>query len=160
MSDQPLLTIDGAVDRPVQLTADDMAALSAASQIPDVGTIVPGRRGTAITLRGLLELVNPHATAKHLTLHASKDNFHASVPLDQVRERAFLIYRLNDAPLSAQAGGPFRFFVPDHLSCRSAEIDECANVKFVDRIELSHEKGFDNRPHDDAEHAKLHAGEH
>jgi hypothetical protein len=34
-----------------------------------------------------------------------------------------------------------------------------ANVKFVDRIELTADKGFDNRPHDGAEHAALHARE-
>ena len=36
------------------------------------------------------------------------------------------------------------------------EIDECANVKFVDRIELTILRGHDNRPTDEAEHQDLH----
>ena len=51
-----------------------------------------------------------------------------------------------------------RLGVPDDLaSCHTAEVDECANVKYVERIELTAEKGHDNRPHDGAEHAALHA---
>ena len=36
------------------------------------------------------------------------------------------------------------------------DIDECANVKFLDHIELTAERGFDNRPEDEEEHARLH----
>ena len=60
-------------------------------------------------------------------------------------------------PLDDKAGGPFRFYIPNHKACHTDEIDECANVKFVDRLEFTAEKGFDNRPHDEAEHADLHA---
>ena len=51
---------------------------------------------------------------------------------------------------------PFRFLIPDFAACKTHEIDECANVKFVNRIELTRERGHDNRPHDEAEHAALH----
>ena len=37
------------------------------------------------------------------------------------------------------------------------EIDECANVKYLDHIELTAGKGHDNRPHDEQQHAALHA---
>ena len=46
--------------------------------------------------------------------------------------------------------------IPDYAACHSAEVDECANVKFVDRLELSAQPGFDNRPHDDKAHEALH----
>ena len=51
---------------------------------------------------------------------------------------------------------PARFFIPDHAACHTDEVDECANVKFVDHIELTVGKGFDNRPEDDEEHERLH----
>ncbi len=89
-------------------------------------------------------------------MHASNDDFHASIPLDSVRERAILIYRVNGQPLPQSAGGPLRFYIPDFAACRTAEVDECANVKFVDRIELSFERGQDNRPQDEQSHAKIH----
>ena len=66
----------------------------------------------------------------------------------------------NHAPsLPSGAGGPFRFLIPDFAACRTADVDECANVKFVDRIELSQQRGHDNRPADESQHAALHERE-
>jgi DMSO/TMAO reductase YedYZ molybdopterin-dependent catalytic subunit len=76
--------------------------------------------------------------------------------LAPVLDRAFLIYRLNGQPLSEKNGGPFRFYIPDFAACHTHEIDECANVKFVDHIELTQAMGHDNRPHDGQEHEELH----
>jgi DMSO/TMAO reductase YedYZ molybdopterin-dependent catalytic subunit len=110
-------------------------------------------------LQGILERVRPADNVKYLTLHASTDDFHASIPLADVRERAVIIYALAGAAMPTDKGGPARFFIPDHAACHTAEIDECANVKFLDRMELTAERGYDNRPTDEAEHAKLHEGE-
>lgn len=154
------LKISGRIAKPADLTFDDLATIPEPDQVIDISRIAEGRKGDAIKLSGLLKLVGVLDEAKWLTLHASADDFHASIPLDQVREKALLIYRLEGQPLPASKGGPFRFFIPDYLACRSADIDECANVKFVDHIELTAERGHDNRPHDDAAHAALHAKEH
>ncbi len=156
MSSGDRLRVSGLVERPREFAMDDLAALDASQQIPDVRAIDPQRRGTAVTLVGLMREVVVDPAARYLTLHAATDNFHASIPLDTVRERGLLIYAMDGRPLPTSAGGPFRFYIRDYLSCHSGEIDECANVKFVDHIELSAEKGFDNRPHDDQAHAKLH----
>ncbi len=153
------LTIDGDVESPATFTFDDLAALGQQHQVVDVSRIDPKRKGDAVTLAGVLERVGPKASAKYLTLHASRDDFHASIPLDSVRERALLIYRLGGDPLPESAGGPVRFYVRDFAACKTAEVDECANVKFVDRIELSAERGYDNRPHDEKQHAALHERE-
>jgi len=150
------LIIAGEVARPAELAAADLAELPAAAQIADVSTLDPKRSGQAVRLAALLDYVGAKPTARWLTLHASADDFHASIPLDAVRERAVIIYRQNGEPLSVKAGGPFRFFIPDFAACHTHEVDECANVKFVDRMELTAERGHDNRPHDAAEHAELH----
>lgn len=151
------LRIDGAVDRPTAWTYDDLARLDDAQQVRDVSRLDPKRAGDAVRLEGLLVATGVQPAARWLTLHATADDFHASIPLDAVRDRAVVLYRLNDGPLPAKSGGPFRFFIPDSAACKTAEIDECANVKFVDRIELSIERGFDNRPLEEREHAALHA---
>lgn len=158
-SNRASLTVAGEVDRPVALTFADFASLPAEYQIGDVSRLDPKRKGDAVRLEGLLRLVGVRGSAEWLTLHASRDDFHASLPLAAVRERAIVIYRIGDEPLPASAGGPFRFYVPDFAACHSADIDECANVKFVDRIELTASRGYDNRPHDAAEHAELHGKE-
>lgn len=154
-----MLSIAGQVESPRSLTFADLAAIPAEHQITDVSRLVPGRKGDAVTLAGILALVNPQGTAKWLGLHAARDDFHASIPLGAVADKALVIYRLDGQPLPEKAGGPVRFFIPDFAACHTHEIDECANVKFVDRIELTAERGFDNRPHDGDEHAALHAKE-
>ena len=154
-----LLTIDGDVESPLSLSFADLSAFPQEHQLADISQIDAKRQGQAITLAGLLERVKPRPTAKYLTLHASTDDFHASIPLDAVRDRAFLIYRLHDEPLPPKAGGPVRFYIRDFAACHTSEIDECANVKFVDRMEFSSAPGHDNRPHDAQEHADLHERE-
>jgi DMSO/TMAO reductase YedYZ molybdopterin-dependent catalytic subunit len=153
------LTIDGASKTEYRLTAADLAEIDARHQVPDVSTLDPKRSGQAVRLAGLLEHVGAKADALWLTLHATTDDFHASIPLEAVRDRAVLIYGLNGGPLPTKAGGPFRFFIPDFAACHTHEVDECANVKFVDRMELTAERGVDNRPHDGAEHEELHRRE-
>ena len=160
MSDENVLRIDGEVHTARNLSFDELERLDASHQIHDVSQIDPKRQGDAIRLIGLLELVGVKDSAKYIGLHGTLDNFHASIPLDPVRDRAFVIYRHNGKPLDVSAGGPFRFYIADHAACHTDEIDECANVKFVDHIELTSQRGFDNRPDDDEEHAKLHEKEH
>lgn len=160
MNEENVLRIDGDVEAACELTFADLAAIDAAHQISDISQFDPQRQGDAVKLSGLLELVGAKGSANYIGLHGTLDNFHASLPLAPVRDRAFLIYRLNGEPLDVKAGGPFRFYIPDHAACHTDEIDECANVKFVDHIELTTDKGFDNRPDDEEEHAKLHEKEH
>lgn len=151
-----MLKVDGEVNCPAEFDFEQLRAFSADQQLHDVSQVDPQRQGDAIRLSGLLAHVQVRPAARYIGLHSSKDNFHASIPLDPVRGRALLIYCLNGEPLEARAGGPVRFFIPDHAACHTDEIDECANVKFVDHIELTVDRGFDNRPEDDESHERLH----
>ena len=156
MTDDILLRVDGDVDRPAELSLADLSAIDAAHQVADAGTLSPNRKGAAVTLEGLLLLVGARPAAKFLTLHAAADDFHASVPLEAVRDRGYFVYRLGAQPLPASDGGPVRFFIPDPEACQVGEVDECANVKFLDHVELTEQRGHDNRPTDEEQHAKLH----
>jgi DMSO/TMAO reductase YedYZ molybdopterin-dependent catalytic subunit len=117
-----ILNISGEVAAPRSLTFDDLAALPAEHQIADVSRLVPGRKGDAVTLAGILQLVQPTPAARYLGLHASTDDFHASIPLAAVAERALVIYRLDGQPLPEKAGGPVRFFIPDFAACRQRQV--------------------------------------
>ncbi len=153
---QILLRIDGEVSHPLALTFDDLAAIPAAQQVADVSRYHPKRQGDAVTLESLLTKAQPRPSASYLTVHATADDFHASVPLAEIRGEGLVVYRLAGGPLPVKNGGPIRFLIRNPAACHTDELDDCANVKFVDRIELTIGKGRDNRPHDDAEHAKLH----
>jgi len=150
------LRIDGLVSHPVELNYDALSAMDLAAQVADVSRVDPARKGDAVRLSAILKLAGVKPEGDYLTLHASLDDFHASVPLAEVRERGLLIYRLDGEPLPRKSGGPIRFLIPDYAACKTAEIDDCANVKFVDRIEITRGRGQDNRPHDEREHEELH----
>ena len=132
-----ILSIEGEVERPLVLSFDDLAALPAEVQVLDVRRLDPKDAGDAVKLAGLLTAAGVKPAAAWLTLHSSRDDFHASIPLAAVRERAILLYRLDGAPLPIKSGGPVRFLIPNFAACHTDEIDEMRNVKFVDRIELS-----------------------
>jgi DMSO/TMAO reductase YedYZ molybdopterin-dependent catalytic subunit len=151
-----VLRIDGEVSQPLTLTFDDLAAIPPALQVADVSRYHPKRQGDAVTLEALLAKAQPRPAASYLTVHATADDFHASVPLEAVRGEGLVVYRLAGGPLPVKNGGPIRFLIRNPAACHTDELDDCANVKFVDRIELTAGKGRDNRPHDDAEHEKLH----
>lgn len=159
MSSPVLLQIDGEVVGKRAFTWEDLKAIDLQWQIDDVSLVDPDRTGGAVWLRGILEVVDVRPEAKYITLHSDRDDFHASLPLVEVYERGMFIYRNRNQPLPVTAGGPIRFFIRDHTACQATEVDECANVKFVDRIEFSRQKGFDNRPLDEAAHEALHRQE-
>jgi DMSO/TMAO reductase YedYZ molybdopterin-dependent catalytic subunit len=153
------LRVEGCVTQTLELTYEQLCDLPAEFQIANVSTLSPNRPGTAITLRAIMELAKVSANAQYLGLHASRDDFHASIPIAPILETAVLIYQLHGQPLDVKSGGPFRFFIPNHAACHTHQIDECANVKFVDRMEFTLAIGQDNRPHDAQQHADLHARE-
>jgi hypothetical protein len=157
MATDYLIRVDGEVQRPRQLAFEDLLAIEEAYQIDDVSQWVEKYEGKAIRLEGLLASARIKPTAQYLGLHSSHDDFHASIPLAAVRERGIVIYSLDGRyPLTVDSGGPTRFYIRDHAACNVDDIDECANVKFLDHIELTVERGFDNRPEDEEEHAQLH----
>ncbi len=153
---QTLLTIDGLVAKPLALDLDALAAIDPGRQVSDASRLDPARKGQAVALVGLLEAAEAMPEADYLTLHASADDFYASIPLAAVRDRAFVVYRIDGRPLSEAEGGPLRLFIRDVASCHADQVDECANVKFLDRIEMTRGKGHDNRPQDDDAHEALH----
>ncbi|MBX6314482.1 MAG: molybdopterin-dependent oxidoreductase [Isosphaeraceae bacterium] len=157
MSEPILLRVDGAVTRPLELTYGDLKALPEPDQVLDVSRFHPGRRGDGVTLESLLRLAEPRPEANYLTLHASRDDFHVSIPLPAVRGEGIVIFRLGESPLGPEHGGPVRFIIRDPAACHTDELDDCANVKYLDRIELTIRRGRDTRPADEAAHAALHA---
>ncbi len=159
MSDPVILQVDGAVDRPLRLTRSDLLAMPADSQVEDVSRFHPSRQGDGVTLEALLARCSPHPNANYMTLHAGRDDFHVSIPLAPVRAQGIVVYRIGALPLEPAQGGPIRFLIRDPAACHTHELDDCANVKYLDRIELTVVRGRDTRPADETAHAALHARE-
>jgi DMSO/TMAO reductase YedYZ molybdopterin-dependent catalytic subunit len=156
MESPVILRVDGAVEKPLALTFEDLKSSPERDQVLDVSRFHASRRGDGVTLESLLRRAGPKPEANYLTLHASRDDFHVSVPLAAVRGEGIVVFHLASQPLDSAHGGPIRFIIKDPAACHTDEMDDCANVKFLDRIELSVKKGRDTRPRDDAAHAALH----
>ena len=152
------LRIHGNVCAPRELGFEDLRSLPA--QVDDVGTVIPGRRGGAVRLLDVLALASPEGAEVSpaeawLTVEADDGEFSASVPLDALQE-ALLVYCLEGEPLPRGMGGPFRLLIPEAARCGRAELDDCANVKFVARLEVTESRGRDTRPSSRDEHEALH----
>jgi 2-dehydropantoate 2-reductase len=152
----PKLTIDGHVQNQLVLTFSELAEFEESERVVDVSRFHPTRNGDGVTLESLLSRVIPTSQASYLTLHATADDFAASVPLEPIRNEGILVYSVDGQPMTLEQGGPFRFLIRDPAACHTDELDDCANVKFVDRIELTDGPGRDTRPTDDQEHEELH----
>ncbi len=136
------IEITGAVTAPQAYGRDELAALG--GQIPDAGAVAPGRRG-------------PTPEARYLTLEAEA-GYAASIPVEAVREQAIIIFAVDDGAVPREEGGPFRFLIPDVAACQTAEVDACANVKHLERLVLTAERGADTRPRTRAQHLRIHQG--
>ncbi|MGC8639690.1 MAG: molybdopterin-dependent oxidoreductase [Isosphaeraceae bacterium] len=156
MKSEHLLKVDGAVEQPLELTLADLAALPASLQVHDVSRFHPQRKGDGVALEAILAVARPSALANYLTLHADRDDFHVSIPLEPVRAEGIVVYHRGGEPLAVEQGGPIRFLIRDPSACHTSELDDCANVKYLSRIELTVRRGRDTRPQTDEEHERLH----
>ena len=157
MNDEIILTVDGQVERPLQLTFADLAAFPEPAQVRDVSRFHPTRKGDGVILDVILEKAAVLPSANYLTLHAQRDDFHVSVPLEPLRGQGIVVYRIGPDPLGVEHGGPIRFLIRDPSACHTDQLDECANVKYLSRIELTERRGRDTRPADEKAHEALHA---
>src|ERR1700693_1011937 len=99
MEPSDTLRVDGVVENPLDLAFDDLEGFPETFRVLDVSRFHPSRKGDGITLEAILAEVRPRPEANYLTLHADRDDFHVSVPLQAVRGEAIVVYKLGGRPL-------------------------------------------------------------
>lgn len=151
------LEVTGEVTSSKRFTFDELKRLP--GQVADVGALLPGREGQGVRLASILAAAGPGKEAAYMTLSTGDGAFSASVPRAIVAERGIVVYALNGQPLPEAKGGPVRFYIQDVDSCGVADLDQCANVKHLARIELSRTPGRDVRPKTKKAHDALHERE-
>jgi DMSO/TMAO reductase YedYZ molybdopterin-dependent catalytic subunit len=156
MENDVILTVEGAVEKRLRLNFADLEAFPEQAQIHDVSRFHPTRKGDGVALDVILDRAGAHPAAKYVTLHADHDNFHVCVPLELLRGQGIVVYRLGPARLTAEHGGPIRLIIRDPSLCHTGELDDCANIKYLSRIEISERRGRDTRPTTESDHAALH----
>ena len=114
-----------------QFTQEELAG---SSEVVDLTTLCSNRQGRALPISILL--AGMVADATELVLTSSADGFAATLPLSAALEVGLIWFAGETDFLTEQQGGPFRFLIPNAAECKTAVLDTCANVKFVDRIEV------------------------
>lgn len=129
-----MLRVEGEVRSPCELSFDGLAALP--GQVEDVSKLAAARVGAAVRLQSILDAAGASREASRVTLESSDGRFVQTAPLVDVVRSGLVIYRLGDAPLPADQGGPVRFLIPNAEDCDVGGIDRCTNVKALGVIRV------------------------
>lgn len=116
------LKVGGLVERPLELTLDQIRAYEPLHQFvtlacisnPLGGTLIGTTRWTGVSLQRLLPDLKLKPEATHLKL-SSADRFYEFVPLETIENdaRVMLAYDWDGVPLETKHGFPLRIYIPD-----------------------------------------------
>jgi DMSO/TMAO reductase YedYZ molybdopterin-dependent catalytic subunit len=134
------LKVTGMVDRPVELTYDELVALPIVEQFVTIacvsnevgGSLVGNAKWTGVPLRTVLDMAGVQANADQL-VGRSVDGFTAGMPVEWVMDESrepLIAVAMNDAPLPQQHGYPARLIVPGLYGYVSA-------TKWLSELELT-----------------------
>ncbi|HET6949584.1 MAG TPA: molybdopterin-dependent oxidoreductase [Acidimicrobiales bacterium] len=126
------LTVDGLVDRPLDLAYADLLDRPRTALTRDFQCVTGWRVAdvpwTGVKLADLLDEAGVAANATHLRLWSSDGAYTESLTLDQARRDDVLAaYEMLDGPVKREHGGPVRLFVGPMYGYKS--------LKWLDRIE-------------------------
>jgi DMSO/TMAO reductase YedYZ molybdopterin-dependent catalytic subunit len=143
------LRIGGLVERPVDLTYDQLLALPRAEQISDfhcvTGWSVDNVHWAGVRFRDLLALVRPTRDVGALKFVSAERPYNDSLTLDEaLLPDAMLAYEMDGNPLTQAHGAPARLVIPEMYGYKG--------VKWVEQIELAatpetgywEERGYDS----------------
>jgi DMSO/TMAO reductase YedYZ molybdopterin-dependent catalytic subunit len=127
------LRIDGLVERPRELSYEELRSLPRAEQVSTfhcvTGWTVEDVHWAGVRFRDLLTLVKPKPQAHALRFVSAEVPFEDSLTLAQAQlVDAMLAYEMDGLPLRRAHGAPARVVIPEMYGYK--------NVKWVERIEL------------------------
>jgi DMSO/TMAO reductase YedYZ molybdopterin-dependent catalytic subunit len=127
------LEVGGLVGKPRTFTYRELAALPRVHEVRDfhcvTGWTVRDVRWSGVRLSQLLELVEPHASAKAVRFVSLEDPYNDSLTLEQAQlHDVLLALELDGKPLSRPHGSPLRVVIPEMYGYKG--------VKWLTKIEL------------------------
>jgi DMSO/TMAO reductase YedYZ molybdopterin-dependent catalytic subunit len=130
------LTVNGLVDRPLELTLDELRSRPQTDLVRDFQCVV-GWRVADVPWRGvklskLLDEAGVQASATHLYLKSFDGAYTESLTLEQARREDVLVaHEMQGGPVTREHGGPVRLYVAPMYGYKS--------LKWLDRIEVVNE---------------------
>ena len=141
------LVVDGLVERPLQLSLDQLRALPARTQITRHDCVEGWScigEWTGVKLGPLIAMAGLKPAAKHLVLHCA-DTLDGGAPegqrkyyetldlIDVFHPQTILAYAMNGAPLAVPHGAPLRLRAERHLGYKQAKY--VMRLEAVDRFD-------------------------
>jgi DMSO/TMAO reductase YedYZ molybdopterin-dependent catalytic subunit len=135
------LTFGGLVERPLELSLDDIRSRPRQTQAvtlscisnPVGGDLIGTTFWTGTPLKGLLEEAGLKEGVRAISI-GSADGFYESVPLTEAMDgRTMLVYEMNGEPLPAAHGYPLRIYIPGHFGMKQP--------KWITRLEAIDNEG-------------------
>ena len=127
------LRLSGLLEIPMELTWQQLLELPCARIVRDFHCVttwsVKDVVWEGVRTRDILDRVLPSANVSWVLAHG-RDGYTTSVPFDAFgHPDSLLAYRMNDAPLPMEHGGPLRLVIPSLYAWKSA--------KYVNRLEFA-----------------------
>ncbi|HEX8802975.1 MAG TPA: molybdopterin-dependent oxidoreductase [Acidimicrobiales bacterium] len=127
------LTVDGLVDRPLELSYDDLLERPQTDLTRDfqcvTGWRVPDVPWRGVTLAALLDEAGVQAGATHVRIYSFDGVYTESLTLEQARrDDVIAAHRMMGGPVSREHGGPVRLYVAPMYGYKS--------LKWLERIEV------------------------
>ncbi len=140
-SDTWALKLEGLVQRPLELTLDELKQRTVQGQVvtmqcisnPIGGDLTSTSLWSGVRLKDLLEEAGLKSEAREIYIE-SADGFYESVPLtDALDERTLLVHTMNGEPLPEEHGFPLRIYIPNRYGMKQP--------KWITRMEVIAEEG-------------------
>ena len=131
------LTVGGLVDRPMQLSLDDLKALPATHLVKDfqcvTGWRVAGVKWSGVKLADLLDHVGAQAKGKALLFKSFDGQYTESLTMEQARRPDVIVaYAMDGDTVSQMHGGPVRMYIAPMYGYKSTKW--LASIDVVDKV--------------------------
>ena len=142
------LIVDGAVEKPIELSWQTFNALPRADDVSDFHCVTTWSKlrmnWTGVRVSDVLALAMPVAEARHVMCYAH-DNYTTNVALREVlRDDVLLVHTYEGKPLSREHGGPVRMITPRLYAWKGAKWINRLEVMVEDRPGFWEQRGYSN----------------
>jgi len=145
------LVVDGACERPLELSFADLLALPQVDDEQDfhcvTGWSVLDLRFRGVRLETIAALARPGPGATHVMVHGA-DGYSTNLPLEEALKPAVLLaHAVDGEPLGAEHGGPVRVVVPELYAWKGAKWLTRIEFMVGDRRGYWEIRGYSNTAH-------------
>jgi DMSO/TMAO reductase YedYZ molybdopterin-dependent catalytic subunit len=135
------VSVEGLVDKPMQLSLDQLRAYPSISQAitlecisnPVGGDLISTGVFGGVPLKTVLDDAGIHPEATWINIEAF-DGFYESLSRDEAYDpRTLLVYNMNGVPLPPQHGFPLRIYIPNHFGMKQP--------KWISNIRAANQQG-------------------